>query len=172
MRRNARYNGWLLAALLTLGAGPQKQVAEPTDGLDLYFRKADLLAVTNQDLPDYPDVEPGESKRGARDFPDAPPQIPHRVDDMLPITLDDNECLDCHDPENAIEKTDVPIPASHFRAAVMGEGGPNDAMVWVVKGYEKTKDISGARYNCTMCHTPQATNARQPKNLFVPARDF
>jgi len=170
MWRMSRYHSWLLAGLLTLGAGPPKPDAESGDGLDLYFRDADLLAISEQDPVNYPDTAPGESKRGARDFPDAPPQIHHAVEDVLPITLDDNECLDCHHPENALEKTDVPIPKSHFRAAVMGDGRPGDAMVWVVKGYKTTKDLDGARYNCTMCHTPQATNVTAPKNRFVPTR--
>jgi cytochrome c-type protein NapB len=170
MRRNARTCCWLFVALLTLGAGPQKPEAEPKDGLDIYFREASLLSVADQELPQYPDTSPGESKRASRDFPDAPPSISHTVEDMLPIALDDNECLECHHPENAIEKTDVPLPDSHFRAAVMGNGGPNDPMVWVVKGYKKTEDLAGARYNCTMCHTPQATNVKQPKNHFTPAR--
>ena len=170
MWRNARRCGWLLAALLTLGAGPQKPEAEPKDGLELYFRDADPLAITEQGLASFPDTAPGESKRIARDFPDAPPQINHEVEDLLPITLDDNQCLDCHDPENAIEETDVPIPKSHFRIPVMGEGGPGDPMVWVVKGYKETKSLNGARYNCVMCHTPQATNATQPSNRFAPAR--
>jgi nitrate reductase cytochrome c-type subunit len=52
----------------------------------------------------------------------------------------------------------------------MGNGGPNDPMAWVVKDYKKTEDLAGARYNCTMCHTPQATNVKQPKNHFTPAR--
>ena len=173
MRRKARHSFWLLAtlvSLLTLGAGSQKERAEPDDGLDVYFRDAALLALSDQDLPTYTEVDAGESTRIPRDFPDAPPQISHSVEDMLPITGDDNECLECHHPENAIEKTDVPFPDSHFRAAVMGKGGPKDAMVWVVKGYKKSKDLVGARYNCTMCHTPQATNLKEPGNRFVPAR--
>jgi len=170
MRRKARYRCWLLVVLLTLGAGEKKDDAEPGDGLDVYFRDADVLAISDQGLPEYPDAEPGESKRLPRDFPDEPPQIAHGIADMLPISLDDNECLECHHPENAIEETDVPIPESHFRAAVMGEGGPNSPMAWVVKGYEKTENVAGTRYNCTMCHVPQATNIREPKNRFVPAR--
>jgi cytochrome c-type protein NapB len=173
MRRKARHSFWLLAALvplLTLGAGAPKESAEPDDGLDVYFRDADLLALADQALPVYPEVEAGESTAIPRDFPDAPPQIPHAVEDMLTITLGDNECLTCHDPENAVEGSDVPLPASHFQAAVMGEGGPKDAMVWVVKDYAKMKGVVGARYNCTMCHTPQATNVDGLGNSFVPAR--
>ena len=50
------------------------------------------------------------------------------------------------------------LSESHFTAAVMGKGGANDPMIWVVKDYKKIKDVVGARYNCSMCHTPQATN--------------
>lgn len=170
MRRKARHSIWLLATLLTLGAGPQQETAEPDDGLDLYFRDADLLALTEQAHPVYPDIDPGDATVIPRDFPDAPPQIPHTVADMLPIFGDENECLECHHPENAIEKTDVPFPDSHFQAAVMGKGTAKDSMVWVVKDYKKQEDLAGARYGCTMCHTPQATNVKNIDNRFEPAR--
>ena len=39
-----------------------------------------------------------------------------------------------------------------------------------MKGYEKTEDLAGMRYNCTMCHTPQASNVKMLGNRFVPAR--
>lgn len=173
MRCKAQHSFWLLAALvplLTLGAGSQKESVEPDDGLDVYFRDADLLALTDQALPTYPETDAGESTLIPRDFPDAPPQISHTVAEMLPITGNDNECLTCHHPENAVEGSDVPVPVSHFQAAVMGKGGPKDAMVWVVKDYKKMKDVVGARYHCNMCHTPQATNVKDLDNGFVPAR--
>jgi len=173
MRRNTRHSFWLLAglvSLLTFGVGPDANAGEPDDGLDLYFRDAPLLDPTEQALPKYPDADPGESKLLPRDFPDAPPQISHAVEDMLPITGDDNECLECHHPENAVEASDVPLPESHFEAPVMGAGGKNDAMLWVVKDYEKGDDLSGARYNCSTCHTSQATNVRTPASSFVPAK--
>ena len=43
-------------------------------------------------------------------------------------------------------------------------------MVWKVASYEKVKDVVGGRYNCSMCHTPQATNVDTPKNSFVRAK--
>ena len=174
MRRNTRHSFWLLAALvslLTFGAGSAATAGEPDDGLDLYFRDAPLLAPAEQELPRYPHADPGESKVIPRDFPDAPPQIPHTVEDMLPITGDDNECLECHHPENAIESTDVPLPESHFQAAVMGAGGKKDAMVWGGEGtMRRARTCPGARYHCSMCHTSQATNVRTPDNGFVPAK--
>jgi len=173
MQRRARNSCWLLAALvplLTLGAGSRQENRELDDGLDVYFRDAALLALSDQAPTEYPEVDAGDSKLIPRDFPHAPPQIPHTVEDMLPITNGDNECLECHHPENAVEGSDIPAPDTHFLAAVMGKGGPKDAMVWIVKDYKKTKDLAGTRYNCSMCHTPQATNVKTPRSYFKPAR--
>lgn len=173
MRRRMRHSFWLAAALvplLVLGAGSADNKKEADDGMDMYFRDGDLLALTKQELPAYPDTAAGESNSLGRDFPDAPPQIPHTVEDMYPITAEDNECLECHSPENATSKDDVPLPESHFKAPVMGKGGPDDPMVWVVKDYKKSDELFGARYNCNMCHTPQATNVSTPSNRFVAAR--
>ncbi len=173
MGRKAQHRFWLAAALvslLTLGAGSVDDMKEVDDGLDMFFRDADLLALTDQRLSVYPNTKAGESENLLRDFPDAPPQIPHTVVDMYPITMDDNECLDCHHPENVLSKQDIPVPESHFEAPVMGKGDPGDPMIWVVKGYQKIDDVVGARYNCSMCHTPQASNVKTPNNRFVSAR--
>ena len=185
MRRRSDF--WLLAALVAvfvsgafLGAcagttekGAPKDAptsaTEADDGLDVFFRDASLQSLSDQALPEYPDADAGESTKIARDFPDAPPQIPHAVEDMYPITLADNECLGCHHPENAIGD-DVPLPESHFKAPVMGRGAAHEPMVWVVKDYRQIQDVAGARYNCNMCHTPQATNVSTPKNSFDSPR--
>jgi len=169
MRSKTRLSFWLVAIatpLLLLGAGGEKLVVETDDGMDVYFRDTDLAALARQDLAKYPETDAGESESLGRSFPDAPPQIPHTVEDMLPITGDDNECLNCHDPSNAIEKDDVPLPDTHFKRPVMGEGKKDQAMVWVVMSYEEAKDVVGSRYSCTMCHTPQATNVLEIGNSF------
>jgi hypothetical protein len=49
----------------------------------------------------------------------------------------------------------------------MGSGGKGDSMVWVVQRYEDTKGLGGSRYNCTMCHTQQATNVDTPSTKFI-----
>jgi len=177
MRRKMQNSFWLAAALALLALACAGSVDDTKkaddgsgDGLPMAFRDADLLATTDQLLPVYPDTIAGESKKLARDFPDAPPQIPHTVEDMYPITMDDNECLDCHHPENATSKEDLPLPESHFEAPIMGKGDPGDSMVWVVKDYEKNDDVFGARYNCDMCHTAQANNVATPNNRFISAR--
>lgn len=166
MRPSAQLSLVLLPVLLiplVLGAATK----EVDDGIDVYFRDADLGALADQALPIYPDTEAGESMVLERDFPDAPPQISHTVEDMYPITADDNECLNCHHPENTVSEEDAPLPETHFERAVMARGGKGEPMVWVVANYETAKDVVGNRYNCSMCHTPQATNVATPKSEFV-----
>ena len=188
MRRRLWSDFWLLAALVTvlvtgalLGAcAGTTEEGSPTDasssasgtsdGIVLFFRDASLESLSDQALPEYPDADAGESTKIARDFPDAPPQIPHAVEDMYPITLAGNECLECHLPENATGG-DVPLPESHFKAPVMGKGAVHEPMVWVVKDYRQIQDVAGARYGCNMCHTPQATNVSTPKNSFDAPRN-
>lgn len=156
------------------GAMPEEQAAmqeDPGDGLRVWFRDADLMELTAQELPVYLDSEPGESDLIERAFPGAPPQVPHTVEDMLPITADDNECVECHHPDNVTGEEDMPIPDTHFERPVMAAGGPGNPMQWVVERYEKDQDLFGARFNCTMCHTPQATNVRTPATSFVRIKE-
>jgi nitrate reductase cytochrome c-type subunit len=168
MRRRPPLSSWLVVLALpffALVSGANEKEAD--DGIDVYFRDVNLTALSDQALETYPDVEAGESLLLDRSFPDAPPQIPHAVADMLPITLADNECIECHHPDNVTGKEDAPLPKSHFSRAVMGGGGKGDPMAWVVKSYEDAKDVAGTRYNCDMCHTPQATNVDTPKSTFI-----
>lgn len=106
----------------------------------------------------YIETEPGESQKLERAYPGAPPQVPHEMESMLPITREANECLECHLPGNATEKRDVPTPKSHSERPIIGKGEAGGAMATVIKGYEKQKDLLGSRYDCNMCHVPQATN--------------
>jgi cytochrome c-type protein NapB len=168
MRRRAQLSSWLVIGLLPfLAVGATANEKEADDGLDIYFRDASLMALSDQAQESYPDSEAGESKLIERAFPDAPPQIPHTLVDMLPITADDNECVECHHPDNVASEADLPLPKSHFSRAVMGSGGKGDSMVWVVQRYEDTKGLGGSRYNCTMCHTQQATNVDTPSTKFI-----
>ena len=171
MRHRARLSPWLLVlsmlpALVT-GSVMADEKKESGDGLEIYFRSSALAALSDQALAKYPNIDAGESNTFERPFPDAPPQISHTVEDMLPIGLDDNECLECHHPENAMEGQDIPLPESHFQRAQMAKGKAGQPMVWVVQGYEKAKDVAGTRYSCNMCHTPQAINVSTPRSNFV-----
>jgi cytochrome c-type protein NapB len=169
MRRTTQPSGGLVALLvplLLLAIGGADLATEPDDGMDVYFRDTALEALAKQDAAQFPTTDAGESQLIDRSFPDAPPAVPHTVEDMYPITANDNECLECHHPDNAAEGTDIPLPKTHFRRAVMAKGDKGDLMAWVVKSYKDTDDLAGSRYNCSMCHTPQAENARTIKSTF------
>jgi ferredoxin-type protein NapH len=168
MRANPKYSVCILALLspLFLMGADSGAKTEVDDGIDVYFRDVDLSALSGQDLAVYIDAEPGEGELIDRSFPDAPPLISHTVEGM-PITRAENECLDCHHPANITEEDEVPMSDSHFEIPIMVAGKKNDPLRWKVKGYEKSDDMAQARFNCTMCHAPQATNVRTPSSTFV-----
>jgi nitrate reductase cytochrome c-type subunit len=85
---------------------------------------------------------------------------------MLPIAADDNECLECHHPDNVTGEEDLPLSETHFERAVIVEGKKGEAMRNRVQGYRKAEDVVGSRYDCVMCHAPQAGNVKSPKSLF------
>jgi cytochrome c-type protein NapB len=164
-------SSWLVVLFsvtaIAAGAAADPKSGEVDDGMDVYFRDVDLVALSDQDLPTYPEAEAGDSTRLGRAFPDAPPQIPHSVEDMLPISTTDKACLECHDPESVASEEDRPIPKSHYERPVMRKGKKGESMVTIVAKYKKGEKLPGSRYNCTMCHTPQATNVDTPRSSFV-----
>ena len=173
MERNTSFAAWILALLALVLMAPsegEEAMAEVDDGIDVYFRDADLGAMSSQALAEYGDADPGDAGTLKRSFEGAPPQILHTVEDMLPITSGSNDCLDCHHPENTTDEEDYPIPDSHFQEAVMAKGQPGEAAVWKVQGYRRGDDVAGTRFNCTMCHTPQAMNVKTPGALFPEAK--
>ena len=70
---------------------------------EISIRKQSLFEETNilPDKGEYADSSPGESKTIARAFENSPPLIPHDITDMLPITTDENMCVQCHMPDAA-----------------------------------------------------------------------
>ena len=171
MERNTKSAAWILALLALVLMAPsegEEAMAEVDDGVDIYFRDVDLGAMSSQARAEYGEADPGDAGTLDRSFEGAPPQILHTVEDMLPITSGSNDCMDCHHPENTTDEEDYPIPDSHFQEAVMAKGQPGEAAVWKVQGYKKGDDVAGTRFNCTMCHTPQATNVKTPGSLFAP----
>lgn len=98
---------------------------------------------------DYPTEEAGKSDRIEKSYYTAPPLVPHTVAEYLPITMEDNECLECHDKpkiqgRDYVKGEKLAMPASHYG----GFGGTGDE-----------DEVSGAVYTCTLCHAP-ASNAQ------------
>ncbi len=102
----------------------------------------------------YSEVKAGDSKVLPRAWKGAPPQISHRIDKYLPITGDDNQCIECHDKPELIgnkETSKRPMPASHYAT-------------------KDLEEVSGARYNCLQCHVPQANAKLLVENTFGKKR--
>jgi len=108
---------------------------------DLSYRNVDLLKGENTPQVKYPEEDPGEATRMQRSFENAPPLIPHNIEDFVPITREDNECLGCHDPKEAKEAEAPPTPASHM---------------YDFRRNKKLTVVNHANYNCTLCHVPQS----------------
>jgi len=97
----------------------------------------------------YPQTKEGKNDRVKPAYHTAPPVVPHRMETHLPITMEENGCLDCHDQYKKIGskyvkgKKKLPMPKSHY-------GG------FAGKGVKD--EVSGARYTCVQCHV-QASDA-------------
>ena len=87
-------------------------------------------------------ADPGESELRKRPNAEFPPAIPHSIEDFEAITLAENPCLECHDPEIASDMGAPAVPASH---QVDLRRTPD------VTG----EDLVGARWVCTSCHLAQ-----------------
>ncbi len=95
-----------------------------------------------------PPPVPGKVKPLKRAFVTAPPQIPHSIAGLVPITLHNNACLGCHLPQNAKAMNVIPVSPDHLNG----------------------NRIKGARYNCTQCHVPQAKVNPLVENKFESLR--
>jgi len=115
--------GLVAATLLFVGcnesATPASNngVGETVTEISLGLRKTDLYSETTEtygDAAHYSKQAAGTSTKIKRAFQDAPPMIPHDVKDMLPITINNNQCIACHDPMVAKDMGATPYPTSHM----------------------------------------------------------
>lgn len=165
------------AALFVVGCATTQTVSDESLGL----RKTDLYTEdkTTGDKTQYSTAAAGSSTKIARAYENAPPMIPHDVEGMLPITINNNQCTTCHDPAVAESMGATPIPKSHytdFRPITKVDA--NGAMIVEGKVIANTSDIKtvshkndsleGARFNCSQCHAPQSTATEAPANNFAP----
>jgi nitrate reductase (cytochrome), electron transfer subunit len=165
------------ATLLVVGCTAAKTVSEESLGL----RTTNLYTedTTTGDKTQYSNKAAGTSTKIARAFENAPPMIPHDVEGMLPITIDNNQCTMCHDPAVAQSMGATPIPKTHFTSfrpetkltedGTMLQEGKHLDNTSDIKGVEKPLEtLAGARFNCSQCHAPQSEGTDAPKNNFSP----
>ena len=113
--------------LFVVGCSTTQTYSEESLGL----RKVDLYS-ENTVMPDetkYNKDIAGSSKTINRAFQDAPPMIPHDVEGMLPITINNNQCTSCHAPEVAPSMGALPYPKSHMTDFRPQTGLANDGKI-------------------------------------------
>lgn len=127
----------VLAGLAALSAGAA-EVRDDTMGLS----KTSVFDAPSPDAFAYSDKASNKSGVLPRSYEGAPPQVPHSIDEFLPIKADANACVGCHDKPALMGKKlkgiATSMPASHY-TRVDGKWQRNNN-----------------RYICTQCHVPQA----------------
>ncbi|APW64775.1 MULTISPECIES: nitrate reductase cytochrome c-type subunit [Arcobacteraceae] len=166
-----------IAAVATLYATTMSAAEKTVSEESLGLRKTTIYSEkdTTADKVMYGTDAAGTSKKIKRAFQDAPPMIPHDVDGMLPITINNNQCTMCHEPAVAESMGATPIPKSHFmdfRPKHKFDGKQFTKSIDNMKNEVSVKPIeqlAGARFNCTQCHAPQTTGKLAVKNNFEAA---
>jgi len=175
--------GLATAALLIIGCSAPSVSKPSVSEESLGLRKSNLYAesdATHGDATKYSTSAAGSGYKIQRAFQDAPPMIPHDIEGMTPITIDNNQCVSCHMPEIAASVGATSVPPSHltnFRpATAMTKDGKlmNNGEVVDPAASTKTNAISikstgdklaGARFNCTQCHAPQSEGLAVESNF-------
>lgn len=97
--------------------------------------RGDLSIDNDAQIPNkrriYKDVEPFE-----RSWKEAPPMMPHKD---YSITIQENRCMECHSEANYRTEEATKISDSHF----------------LFHNGRKSHQVSGLRYFCNQCHSPQ-----------------
>ncbi|MCP4971611.1 MAG: nitrate reductase [Arcobacter sp.] len=150
----------------------KKTVTEESLGL----RHTDIYSETKEthgDKTEYGVNPAGTSKRFVRAYQDAPPMIPHDLEGLLPITIDNNACVGCHDPAVAPAMGATPIPKSHYidfrpKHTYDGKTFTNviDNMKNEIVEIVENPTLTGARFNCSQCHAPQTTGKLAVESTF------
>lgn len=144
----------LVAGAATLGYGAL-QAAEVTLVDDqMGLSKSSVFDDPSPEVIKYPEGFDGAPISPA--YSGAPPQIPHNIDDYLPINAQKNKCTNCHEKparigQKKIRHIPTPMPESHYYKAEDGSLKRSDT-----------------RYVCVHCHTPQAEVKDLIGNTFVP----
>ena len=131
----------LAAACAGRGRGGEEK-AEPVKDSELGLSRTSVFDVPAPPLATANEAAPGERPVLPRAYPDAPPRIPHAIGDFLPITREQNSCVDCHGGTKVKEQGQpTPLPPSHYTDLRNAPDKAGDT-------------VTGARFVCTTCHVP------------------
>lgn len=147
----------LLAGVLLVAFGTAATAADTAiDEMNMGLSKTTVFDTPTPESFRYPDTKPKKSKALPRAWQGIPPQISHLVDEYLPITVEDNQCLECHEIPKYIgkkKKGKSPMPRDHY----VDLRSSSDEM---------SQEVVGARFVCTQCHVPMSDAKPLVENTF------
>ncbi|MEW5783107.1 MAG: nitrate reductase cytochrome c-type subunit [Pseudomonadota bacterium] len=103
----------------------------------------------------YADKIPGVGQAHLidRTFIGQPPLVPHTVEKYLPITIEENACLECHITDELRGQKVPKIGQSHFSKTLKKKDG--------------SPAVEMSRFQCDTCHVPQVDAKPLVDNKFV-----
>ena len=137
----------LAACSLTALAIAQDAQPAGTPEEEIGLAKGSVFDVLLPDAVEPEAADPGDAPRLPRAYEGEPPRVPHAVADYLPITREDNLCVDCHAVAEAGEGDPTPIPSDHYTDLRRAPDQVGDT-------------VAGARWVCLSCHV--APTAAEP----------
>ena len=144
---------------VTTTSTPTTTILTPTATPPEYTHQ--ILTMGELGINEYSPNMPGQSTILPREYPGAPPFIPHNLSGLV-IQKDIHSCFLCHTTGLSFgpDHTATMIPESHYIDIPTGTQSDN---------------IQGVRYNCLLCHVQQSltttktTTASTPKPTTTPA---
>lgn len=162
--------GTLFISILYLSCSNSSKELIDEDKLGLIDADVKSTETNFKTKAEYSTTMPGASVRIERAFENAPPMIPHTTDGFFPITPKNNICLSCHMPDKVAVSGAVALPKTHFtflrHKMEMKDG--KYTMPVTDPNTKPTEQFNRAYFNCSQCHTPQATVTVNIENLFTP----
>ncbi|MDH3627352.1 MAG: nitrate reductase cytochrome c-type subunit [Acidobacteriota bacterium] len=148
----------VLVVLLQACAGTQIDQTVTVIDDELGLSKESVFSTPDPIVAMSTRLEPGENELLGAYFSKAPPLIAHNIEDLLPIMIDENYCMGCHELYDEIgdevaPEDPTPMPISHYTDK---RHNPGDA----------TPDVVGAYFVCTQCHVPQTDAAPLVPNTY------
>jgi len=159
----------VVAAVLAAGCGAASK-QQAIDETQISYRNVPLTDEKDVTPPpvEYTKAAPGQAKKFARSYENAPPMIPHSVEGLVPITRKNNACLGCHMPNVAKSMGATPISPTHFKDFFAATKEKLQKFKGAAKVHSDPNDIAPQRFNCTQCHAPQANAKPLVENTFKP----
>ncbi len=94
----------------------------------------------------------GEQKLISRTFLTQPPLVPHSIEKYVPLTAEDNSCLECHVNDELRGQKMPKMSQSHFSRTLKDSDG--------------SPAVEMSRFQCDSCHVPQVDAKPLVENRF------